>query len=477
MRNIKLLNIYLIIILFFIPTALNVIAVEVIPYRIFENYIPRGDDFPGDVPPRSERSDINSIVLEAMPQYDSQRRILVSTGVWIQRGKEVLLRIKNCPEENKWNGECRIRLQISVGLHDYIKNVPEEERLRPLEISFKYQFDHLNRMSLLPPASGLLYFVSAVDAEIEISGDVYNAPWFRLGDDVRHWQDIVRHYPAPWAELQGKLSVLTLPSGMIRDVDDPTKIIEAYDYMVQSTYTFLGYRENDKDQRHIPPKQQRFLIDLQGSSGFMSHSGYPVVMISPDPHVDIDTDIAWKRRIVYHEMVHNLFDVRVFGIEYAVESYTDFITHLISGHNFPNYGARVADIHHTPALKDRYFFQMRIPGISQVIPYDIWSAKEDWDSGIHSFYSKFLFFYNVLDYVKKEDFTTLHRYYRELGEKQLPEDIQGRRDLFFKTLCRISGKDLSPLFQSWYFPVSALAYSEVGAQSYERPWTLFHDGL
>lgn len=56
--------------------------------------------------------------------------------------------------------------------------------------------------------------------DVEVSGCV-QMPWFRLGLDTNEeWVSTISKYPAPWAEVQTKTVILTVPSEDVRHVQD-----------------------------------------------------------------------------------------------------------------------------------------------------------------------------------------------------------------------------------------------------------------
>eukprot|EP01135_Chromosphaera_perkinsii_P007127 Nk52_evm1s710 gene=Nk52_evmTU1s710 len=124
------------------------------------------------------------------------------------------------------------------------------------------------------------------------------APLFILNvTSTSEWEETIRHYPAPWAELVSPSLILTVPSGAIRNLVSPTAILRYWDDVVSAFAEFVG------DPLEKP---QRIVADIQLASGFM-HSGDPVMI-----HLDSVPDLLDLSELemkghfgIFHELGHN----------------------------------------------------------------------------------------------------------------------------------------------------------------------------
>jgi hypothetical protein len=83
---------------------------------------------------------------------------------------------------------------------------------------------------------------------------------------LQDWNTTIRHYPAPYAELQSDYFILTVPSKDIRNLDDPDYAMDFWDEALQMEHNLSGY---------LPwTRVERAVFDVQISAGWM-HSGYP----------------------------------------------------------------------------------------------------------------------------------------------------------------------------------------------------------
>jgi len=94
------------------------------------------------------------------------------------------------------------------------------------------------------------------------------APYFVLGKtEVVEWKNSLRQAPAPYAELVTDRIALSFPSVWVRDIEDPTELLQYWDRVVK-LHDELGGMAN---VRFGP---ERVNVDVQISVGLF-HAGYP----------------------------------------------------------------------------------------------------------------------------------------------------------------------------------------------------------
>ena len=132
--------------------------------------------------------------------------------------------------------------------------------------------------------------------EVTIVGAV-PAPHFKLGaTDPARWREEIRHYPAPWAEIEGKYLTVSLPSENIRQLDAPEAVCRFWDEVQEANAKLAALPE---------PGRERFVLDRQISAGYL-HSGYPVMA-----HLDQRSTVADPEALkkgnwgFFHELGHN----------------------------------------------------------------------------------------------------------------------------------------------------------------------------
>jgi hypothetical protein len=98
--------------------------------------------------------------------------------------------------------------------------------------------------------------------------DAVESPYFVLGETTPAQWNNLRRAPAPWAELVGRNIILHVPSDQVREMDDPTALLEWWDKVVTAEDSLVGWPTRTVQERLVP--------DRQISGGFM-HSGYPIM--------------------------------------------------------------------------------------------------------------------------------------------------------------------------------------------------------
>ena len=136
------------------------------------------------------------------------------------------------------------------------------------------------------------------EIDITISGAV-RAPLFVLGETTDfEWINSEKNNPAPWAELVSNNFIMTVPSSEIRDLNNPSQLMNWWDRALEMEHELYGYEPW--------PRVERAVFDVQISVGWM-HSGYPFMahdLSVPDvvnyTHMSENGD--WG---MFHELGHN----------------------------------------------------------------------------------------------------------------------------------------------------------------------------
>ena len=124
------------------------------------------------------------------------------------------------------------------------------------------------------------------------------APFFVVGKTtLADWKQI-RNAPAPWGELVGRNMILHFPSSQVRQMDDPTPLLEWWDKVVAAQDHLVGWPARTEQERVVP--------DRQISAGWM-HSGYPFMChLASAPMITdlkkLRTEGDWG---FFHELGHN----------------------------------------------------------------------------------------------------------------------------------------------------------------------------
>ena len=345
-------------------------------------------------------------------------------------------------------------------------------------------------------AAGLLYIASDAVGDtafdITVTGAV-QAPWFKLGrDSPTHWQETLRHAPAPWAELEGQHAVLTVPSRLIRDLEDPTPIILFYDQVVKDACAVVGLSDHPDDPRdRVPDLPFRFVLDpalAERKNPPAAFSGYPNKlnpMAHGDPGFWLVPGSTRLRAFLLHILSHNLRPVDALcappGAQRALGYLMEYGDQSRQGCWF------LATRQRWPFVDSDFFYAVfPILSVTDAVALHLFGG-DNWrhDNSIWvndaavSLALKRAFMLKLVRHLSHAFIARLFQRLRHTPEDALParNSLQQKTDFFFETLCAVTEQDLTLFFQSWYLPVSSDAYQRVAEQGYPVPAWVRHDGL
>ena len=241
---------------------------------------PSADAFPGPVPDDAPR-------VSKTLQVNVKAYGWVSTGLYAPPGEKIRVTIPADLVDAGW--KLRIGPQtavLSLSNHKVFKRFHRVDRV----------YDLTAPSTICVSAfGGLICVVLPVPDESGLSlnkGDIYGlvdsytppvpehkpvgiegavqAPLYIHGQtDPGRWRDEIRAYPAPWAEIGSDRVIFSLPSEFIRDLDDPDRVMEVWDRILDSMAELCGR----PTERPIPT---RFALDAHVNWG-AAYAGYPIV--------------------------------------------------------------------------------------------------------------------------------------------------------------------------------------------------------
>ncbi len=276
------------------------------------------------------------------------------------------------------------------------------------------------------PGSELGRMTATVTGAIEM-------PLYRSGEtDERRWRAEIRSLPAPWAELAGRSLIVTVPSQLIRELDNPQPIVDFWDAVMDLAADLAGIA---RDRKRI----ERFVVDRQLSGGWM-HSGYPLMahLESAADFVEIDRireEGAWGP---FHEVGHNhqLFDWVLPGsVESSVNLWSVFI-----GEQLLQLDRSMAHEQLTPdqrAARLTSYVDSGAPFAS----WTVWTALETYLQLQSAFGWQF--------------YQDLFVDYLDIPNSDAPTEDADRIDEWLVRSSQRAGVNLAPFYESWGFAISA----------------------
>ncbi len=257
-------------------------------------------EFPGEVPSNATRISRTVTVNATQPGLHgyfgyagARSHLRMATGLYAAPGEVVTVSVDQ--------DTANLTFYILIGAHT--DGLWHKERIhRHARIYRSFDFDSTS-IEVANAFGGPIYvWIPAGseygDIEVSFSGAV-RAPMFILDETTDYvWTNTVRDYPAPWAEMIGHDFIMSVPSSDIRDLENPTDLMEWWDIALAMEHEVYGFEPW--------PRVERAVFDVQISAGWM-HSGYPFMAhtASVAGVMDLDyisTNGDWG---MFHELGHN----------------------------------------------------------------------------------------------------------------------------------------------------------------------------
>lgn len=390
---------------------------------------PDAEAFPGAVPATAPRLTRTVSVDTAVPGWHS-------TGLYAAPGE--LIRVTVPPSA------AGKRLAVRIGAHtdslwhlDSWKRFPEICRRFPITAA------------VIPTANafGGLIYVDVPDrcelGRIEVSiADAVESPHFVLGEtSPADWRRAIRGRSGPWAELEGKRVVLTVPSDVVRNLDEPEQLMQFWDRVIVTC--------DDLSGKPAQARKQRYVTDVQISAGYM-HSGYPIMT-----HLDVASLMVDLPRIVgfrvdgvwgfFHEMGHNYH-----SDDWTFDGTGEVTCNLFTLYVFETVCARKGVFHEkVPPKSQREMLARYQRGGRQ---FDEWKRDP---------FLALIMYVQLQEAFGWEPFKKVFAEYRELPSSERPKNDDQKRDQWMVRFSRAVNRNLGPFFQAWGVPTSSEARSRV----------------
>ena len=356
-----------------------------------------------------------------------------STGLYAAPGQQVTITV---PTSAAGQG-----LKIRLNNHtDDISGQSTWSRV-PSGISRTFSIDNTTT-TVAGAFGGHIYLEAPAGTEIgnidvTISGAI-EAPYFVLGEDTNaDWIDSIRDNPAPYAELSSGNVIISLPSSMIRDLENPEELMTYWRDVVYAQDYLAGTHEDRT-------RAERINIDVQISHGYL-HAGYATQgpLVAAPEIVDLallNESGSWGW---FHELGHEHQE----GPS-TISGDTEVTVNL-----FTLYAYDAVGVSH-----ERHTATHRI-GQTQSL---LGNGETYSDGGA---FEKLAFYQQIQAAFGWEPFEQFYRSYRDgsdlNAEFGLPSNNQEEIDQWLTRLSVLTGRDLSPHFDAWGFGVTQSARDAV----------------
>ncbi|HWO25589.1 MAG TPA: M60 family metallopeptidase [Kofleriaceae bacterium] len=422
-----------------------------------EHQIPRDiSDFPGSVPSNA-RSMEGDFELDRNLADSTHLRMReppknwLSTGLYAAAGRSVNITVDNATEQQL----AGVYVRIGVHTDDLTKsgNVQEDKFLKRFNIVFQ-------RTPLQPGVNvvrsqygGLIILESDRSVNIRLRvkiGHAVAAPYYQQGKTtLAAWKQL-RDNPAPWAELEGRRAIITVPSKDIRKLDDPGKVTDYYDRLVSLHEDLAGLAQNDVKPVHRPPGgKHRFVMDRQISVGG-AHAGFPLMFNDAQYTLSAPDMVQGNDWGVWHELGHNYQQACPWADRYGIE----VTVNLFSLHAEEPLRASHRDWRPNLEAHNIYADAKTLLNSNQ---------NNKWEDAPP--FVRLVFLKQMQLAFQWDVYKRLHRSYRELSKENYEAICHGTADkqidTFFIKMSELSAHDLTEHFTKWEVPVSAQAKETV----------------
>jgi len=268
---------------------------------------------------------------------------------------------------------------------------------------------------------------------VTIEGGI-RAPLYEHGKtDLREWNDTIRKYPAPWAEIASDRMIVAIPSDYIRKVSDPDEVMEIWNGIIDTAAVLTQVDRNNY-------RAERIIFDRQTSAGSM-HSSYPVAAHlggSAEQAVDSKTlkDGNWGFFHEYgHNNQHNLWSLPGTG-ETTCNLWSVYIYEEYIGKDRDETHSAIRPLNRKQRL-NAYFNN----GAKFADEWSVWVALET--------------YLMIQEEFGWEPFQKVFDEYNNLDPDDRPKGQQEINDQWVIRLSKACGMNLQPFWATWNLPMTS----------------------
>jgi len=378
-------------------------------------------EFPGSVPEDAERVKRTITIDASIPDWHS-------TGLYAAPGEVVTITI---PDAAARSGRLSVRISA---LSDRLWHLPRWERYP--EISMTVQLTQ-SVTKIVNPFGGNVYVVVPHNApaetlSVQIDGAV-EAPYYVFGQTTDEEWKQSRQSPAPWAELASDRVILTVPSHLVRELDNPKEVMEFWNGVLDACAELAAWEGRTRPER--------ITADRQISAGWM-HAGYPVM--TPTQTERGLTDLAYLKERgdkwgFFHEFGHNhqSGDWTFSGSgEVTVNLFTLYIFEKM-------YGIPISETRRE--MRPEVRKAAKEQHIAAGAPFAQWQRDP---------FLALTMYVELIEEFGWESFIAVFGEYRRLPANQRPRNDDEKRDQWMVRFSNQVGKNLGPFFDQWGVPAS-----------------------
>ena len=375
---------------------------------------PSAASFPGEVPAEAPR-------VTRTLTLDTRRPAWLGTGLYAPPGEVITVTL---PREAAGKG-----LGVRIGAHtDALWHLPRWERFPEVSLRRPLNAPECRVAS----AFGGTLFVDVPgkcglgEVKVTFAGAVAQPRFVRGATTDAEWK-VLRAAPAPWAELEGHGVILTVPSAVVRGLDDPEALMAYWDEVLEHCQALYA-----APRRNRP---ERYCVDRQISAGYM-HSGYPIMT-----HDDVAARFTDLRALrgkggvwgLYHELGHNFQRP-----EWTWETMGEVTNNLFSLYGAEKLNGVTVGAH--PAMTEEQI-RKRVEAVAGRPGAEAYYKRDPWFP-----LTMFVLLRRSFGW---EPFTRVFAEFRDLPEAERPKSDGEKRDQFLIRFSRAAGRNISGYLAAW----------------------------
>jgi hypothetical protein len=361
-----------------------------------------------------------------------------STGLYAAAGEVITIQVPESVVDLPKHRHPRIR----IGVHrDTLWHLDRWKRWPEITLEKRIEGTETR---LASPFGGLVYVTVPQPRQegpftVEIEGAV-PAPYFVLGEtDLETWREELRHAPAPWAELESDRVILTVPSEVVRDLDDPKEVMLFWNRVLDACAELIG-RPMERN------RPERYVADRQISAGYM-HSGYPIMtwLDVRKKYVDLES-LRQGNWGFFHEMGHN-HQHPAWTFEGTVEVTCNLFTLYIYDQVLGIPPRRARDVLEDPKRSSKIEKYLQ-----DGAEFSQWQRDP---------FLALIMYVQLQEAFGWEAYRNVFAEYRDTPPGELPRGEQEKRDQWMVRFSREVGRNLGPFFDRWGVPVTDEAKASI----------------
>uniref|UniRef100_H3DA20 Si:ch211-210b2.2 n=1 Tax=Tetraodon nigroviridis TaxID=99883 RepID=H3DA20_TETNG len=361
----------------------------------------------------------------------------ISTGLYLSPGMKTTLTLPDAIVNKGW--KIQIGCQTDYLQHQELKRAPSVH-LRVPVTSETMQVRNL--------WGGLIYLLAPPQTRVTgvemLVQQAVLAPYYKSGVTTACEWSQLRVAPSPWAELEFDNIILTVPSNVVRDLEQAEALAKLWNNIMKSVAELAS----------IPlkfPRKERIVSDVQISAGWM-HAGYPIMGHIPTASIMVSIKKATTGDFwgPLHELGHNQ---QRFCWEFKPHT-TEATCNLWSVHVHEEVlGVCRAKAHPDLTLEKRNArIKKYVANGRSLSDWNVWTALETY-----------------LQLQEKFGWDAFKKVFASYYEKRnFPQDNKGKMNLYAETFSRTVGMNLTGFCKSWGWPIEEETEE---ALSHLPPWT------